>query len=239
MSYVPGRAPWYTHMQIHTHACNSHTNTHSHTLTHLQLHLPLTHFFQLLQFRVLQISFAARHLPEAFRCASIFVIPVCVSVCVCVHERVYVGVWRKVVTLPKFWQSCEMNFEWRRIISKWNLKRLPAATELLPSFSLCLFYLSPSPPCPHLLCFRSKFNTFTSCSANKIHAKYMFPSKLIANWICNLFGFLLKSLSSLLFFCSVCGFLLSLLFLYFFRYLSQIWNFNFHNRMNPSSLFVH
>lgn len=70
---------------IHTLATATPTLTHTlpHTLSHLQLYLPLTHFFQLLQFRVLQISFAARHLPEAFRCASIFVIPVCVSVCVC------------------------------------------------------------------------------------------------------------------------------------------------------------
>lgn len=237
MSYVLGRAPWYTHMQIHTHTCNSHTHTqtHLHTSTHPPIYnyTCISHFLQLLQFWVLQISIAARHLPEAIRCASIFVIPVCV----CVYERVCV--WGKVVTFPKFWQSCEMNFEWRRIISKWNLKRLPAATELLPSFSfsLCLYFPSPS-LFPRSLCFRSIFNTFTSCIANKQVAKYMFPSKLIANWICNLFGFP-PPLSFFSFVLPLCGFLLSLLFLYFFRYLSQIWNFNFHNRMNPSSLFVH
>lgn len=238
MSYVPGRAPWYTHMQIHTHACNSHTNTHSHSPTYnytCLLHIFFSYFSFECCKSALQLDIFLK--PSG---ALQYLSFQCVCLCVCVHERVHVCVCGKVVTLPKFWQSCEMNFEWRRIISKWNLKRLPAATELLPSFSLCLYFTSPFPPyCPHLLCFRSKFNTFTSCSANKQVAKYMFPSKLIANWICNLFGFLPKSPSSLLFFFSVCGFLLSLLFLYFFRYLSQIWNFNFHNRMNPSSLFVH
>lgn len=220
---------------IHTLATATPTPTHTHP--------PTTTLASYTFFSATSVSSAANQLCSSTSSWSLQVrFNIChssVCVCVCVCMRGCMCVCGKVVTLPKFWQSCEMNFEWRRIISKWNLKRLPAATELLPSFSLCLFYLSPSPPCAHLLCFRSKFNTFTSCSANKQVAKYMFPSKLIANWICNLFGFPPKSPSSLLFFFSVCGFLLSPLFLYFFRYLSQIWNFNFHNRMNPSSLFVH
>lgn len=108
------------------------------------------------------------------------------------------SVCEKVVTLPKFWQSCEMNFEWRRIISKWNLKRLPAALELPHSLylSLSLFYIFlfiffPFTPCTSRC--RSMFNALTSYIPWKNKGtKYMFPLQLMANWICNLFFFSLS-----------------------------------------------
>lgn len=136
--------------------------------------------------------------------------------CVCVCMRGCMCVCGKVVTLPKFWQSCEMNFEWRRIISKWNLKRLPAATELLPSFSLCLFYLSPSPPAH--TCYASDLNLIPLLPAvptNKWLNTCSHPSLLQIEYaIClvfssNLFLLFCSSALCVVSFCPFCFFISS------------------------------